>query len=106
MKKALKTIERGTPFTFAGQRWIALEHDPAGRTLCLTEDITEERAFDDGNRNDWGKSSSCNYLNGPFLDNLIDRTASGGPLCGEALRSFGQLLSRDLSVDRDQKLKV
>ena len=25
MKKALKALERGTPFTFAGQRWIALE---------------------------------------------------------------------------------
>lgn len=79
MKKALKALERGTPFTFAGQRWIALERDPAGRTLCLTEDITEERAFDDGNCNDWGKSSSRNYLNGPFLDNLIDEAGSGAP---------------------------
>ena len=76
MKKALKNIDRGTAFDYADQRWIVLEHDPAGRTLCLTEKIIEDRAFDDDNCNDWGKSSSRNYLNGAFLDNLI--AAAGG----------------------------
>ena len=76
MKKALNTIDRGTSFSYAGQRWIALEHDPLGRTLCLTEDIVEDRAFDDGKCNDWGKSSSRAYLNGAFFDNLIE--AAGG----------------------------
>lgn len=76
MKKALKALDRGAAFTFAGQRWIALEHDPAGRTLCLTEDITELRAFDENDCNDWSKSTSRTYLNGPFLDNLIDKVGS------------------------------
>lgn len=76
MKKALKTAPCGTAFNYAGQRWIALEHDPAGRTLCLTEDITELRAFDENNCNDWSKSTSRTYLNGPFFDNLIDKAGS------------------------------
>ena len=77
MKKALKTIARGDAFPYAGQRWIALEHDPLGRTLCLAESIVEDRAFDENNRNNWGLSSSRDYLNGPFLDNLIDKAGSG-----------------------------
>ena len=77
MKQALNTLARGTVFNYAGQRWIALEHNPNGSTLCLTENIIENRAFDDNNCNDWSKSSSRDYLNGPFLDNLIDAAGSG-----------------------------
>lgn len=77
MKKTLSTLTCGTAFDYAGQRWIALEHDASGRTLCLTEGIVERRAFDDDNRNDFGKSSSRDYLNGPFLDNLIDAAGTG-----------------------------
>ena len=35
MKKTLKTAARGTVFPYAGEKWVVLEHDPAGRTLCL-----------------------------------------------------------------------
>lgn len=78
MKKALKALERGTVFSYAGHRWIALEHDfIPNRTLCLLEEILEDRAFDDGNCNNWGKSSSRDYMNGPFLDTLIDKAGSG-----------------------------
>lgn len=77
MKQSIKTLERGTVFDYAGQRWIALEHDNNSGTLCLCENIIENRAFDDNNCNDWGKSSSRDYLNGPFLDNLIDAAGSG-----------------------------
>lgn len=77
MKKALKNLTRGTAFDYAGQRWIVLEHEPHGRALCLTEKIVEDRAFDDSGCNDWGKSSSRNYLNGAFLDNLIEAAGSG-----------------------------
>lgn len=76
MKKALKTAARGTVFPYAGQRWIVLEHDAAGRTLCLTENIVENRAFDEDNRNNFAEASSNRYLNGAFLDNLIE--AAGG----------------------------
>lgn len=73
MKKiALKNAARGTAFDYAGQSWILLENDPAGRTLCLSKDITETRAFDEGNCNNFAVASSNKYLNGPYLDNLVD----------------------------------
>ena len=93
MKKALKTAPRGTAFNYAGQRWIVLEHNATG-TLCLTEKIVEDRAFDDGNCNDFSKSSSLRYLNGPFLDTLID--AAG---CSSAF------LTSELDLTADDGLK-
>lgn len=77
MKKALKAAARGTVFPYAGQRWIVLEHDASGRTLCLSENIVEARAFDEDNRNNFAEASSNRYLNGTFLDNLIE--AVNGP---------------------------
>lgn len=72
MKKiALKNAARGTAFAYAGQRWILLENDD-GRALCLSKDITEARAFDEGNCNNFAVASSNKYLNGPYLDNLAD----------------------------------
>lgn len=93
MKKALKTAPRGTAFYYAGQRWVVLEHNATG-TLCLTEKIVEDRAFDDGNCNDFSKSSSLRYLNGPFLDTLID--AAG---CSSAF------LTSELDLTADDGLK-
>ena len=93
MKKALKTAPRGTTFNYAGQRWVVLEHNATG-TLCLTEKIVEDRAFDDGNCNDFSKSSSLRYLNGPFLDTLID--AAG---CSSAF------LTSELDLTADDGLK-
>ena len=95
MKKALKSSPRGTAFTFAGQRWIALEHEATGRTLCLTEDIVEERAFDVDNCNNFAKASSNTYLNGPFLDNLHE--AAGA--------SANAFLSSELDLTADDGLK-
>ena len=34
MKQALKTLERGTIFEYAGQRWIVLEHNENGGTFA------------------------------------------------------------------------
>ena len=98
MKKALKSSPRGTAFTFAGQRWIVLEHDPAGRTLCLTENIVEDRAFDVDNCNNFSKASSNAYLNGPFLDNLHAAAGAGASAflsseldltAGDGLKHYG-----------------
>lgn len=75
--KALNTLARGTVFDYAGQHWIVLEHNENASTLCLTENIIDYRAFDNNSCNDWSKSSSRNYLNGAFLDNLIDKAGSG-----------------------------
>lgn len=94
MKKALKAAARGTVFPYAGQRWIVLEHDASGRTLCLTENIVESRAFDEDNRNNFAEASSNRYLNGAFLDNLIE--ATGGS------HAF---LSHELDLTADDGLK-
>lgn len=73
MKKiALKNATRGTAFDYAGQSWILLENDD-GRALCLSKDIIETRAFDEGNFNNFAVASSKEYLNGAYLDNLLDR---------------------------------
>lgn len=93
MKKALKTAPRGTAFNYAGQRWVVLEHNATG-TLCLTEKIVEDRAFDAGNCNDFSKSSSLRHLNGSFLDTLID--AAG---CSSAF------LTSELDLTTDDGLK-
>ena len=72
MKKiALKNAARGTAFDYAGQSWILLENDD-GRALCLSKDIIETRAFDEGNCNNLAVASSKEYLNGAYLDNLLE----------------------------------
>jgi hypothetical protein len=94
MKKiALKNATRGTAFDYAGQSWILLENDD-GRALCLSKDIIEKRAFDEGNRNNFAVSSSKEYLNGPYLDNLIDDVA--GP---------NAFLQSELDLTTDDGLK-
>ena len=94
MKKiALKNAARGTAFDYAGQSWILLENDD-GRALCLSKDIIETRAFDEGNCNNFAVASSKEYLNGPFLDTLID--AAG---CSSAF------LTSELDLTADDGLK-
>ena len=95
MKKiALKNAARGTAFDYAGQSWILLENDPAGRTLCLSKDITETRAFDEGNCNNFAVASSNKYLNSPYLDNLVD-----------ACNGANAFLESELDLTTDDGLK-
>ena len=95
MKKiALKNAARGTVFDYAGQSWILLENDPAGRTLCLSKDITETRVFDEGNCNNFAVASSNKYLNGPYLDNLVD-----------ACNGANAFLESELDLTTDDGLK-
>ena len=95
MKKiALKNAARGTAFGYAGQSWILLENDPTGRTLCLSKDITETRAFDEGNCNNFAVASSNKYLNGPYLDNLVD-----------ACNGANAFLESELDLTTDDGLK-
>lgn len=78
MKKiALKNAARGTIFPYAGEKWIALEHEAAGQTLCLRLDLIPNKPFDEDNRNNFAISSSKKWMNGPYLDNLIE--AAPGP---------------------------
>lgn len=94
MKKiALKNAARGTAFDYAGQSWILLENDD-GRALCLSKDIIETRAFDEGNCNNFAVASSKEYLNGAYLDNLID-----------AVKGPNAFLQTELDLTADDGLK-
>ena len=95
MKKiALKNAARGTAFDYAGQSWILLENDD-GRALCLSKDIIETRAFDEGNCNNFAVASSKEYLNGAYLDNLLEDV--NGP---------NAFLTTELDLTTDDGLKT
>ena len=94
MKKiALKNAARGTAFNYAGQSWILLENDD-GRALCLSKDIIETRAFDEGNCNNFAAASSKEYLNGAHLDNLL-----------EGVNGPNAFLTTELDLTTDDGLK-
>ena len=94
MKKALKTAARGTVFPYAGEKWVVLEHDPAGRTLCLRLDLIPNKPFDENNCNNFATSSSKEWMNGPYLDNLID-----------AVKGPDAFLQTELDLTADDGLK-
>lgn len=94
MKKALKTAARGTVFPYAAEKWVVLEHDPAGRTLCLRLEVIPDKPFDEDNRNNFAISSSKEWMNGPYLDNLID-----------AVKGPNAFLQTELDLTADDGLK-
>ena len=94
MKKALKTAARCTVFPYAGEKWVVLEHDPAGRTLCLRLDLIPNKPFDENNCNNFATSSSKEWMNGPYLDNLID-----------AVKGPHAFLTTELDLTADDGLK-
>ena len=105
MKKALKTAPRGTAFNYAGQRWAVLKHNATG-TLCLTEKIVETRAFDEGNCNNFAVASSKEYLNGAYLDNLLEDV--NGPFLDTLIDAAGcssAFLTSELDLTTDDGLK-
>ena len=94
MKKALKTAARGTVFPYAGEKWIALEHETGSRTLCLRLDLIPDKPFDESNRNNFAISSGKEWMNGPYLDNLID-----------AVKGPHAFLTTELDLTADDGLK-
>jgi hypothetical protein len=110
MKKALKAAARGTVFPYAGEKWVVLEHDPAGRTLCLRLEVIPDKPFDEDNRNNFAISSSKEWMNGPYLDNLID--AVKGPhaflqteldlTADDGLKDYGTCIVTIFSLTVDQ----
>lgn len=94
MKKALKTAARGTVIPYAGEKWVVLEHEPAGRTLCLRLDLIPNKPFDENNCNNFATSSSKEWMNGPYLDNLID-----------AVKGPHAFLQTELDLTADDGLK-
>ena len=94
MKKALKAAARGTIFPYAGEKWVALEHEASGRTLCLRLDLIPNKPFDENNCNNFATSSSKEWMNGPYLDNLID-----------AVKGSHAFLQTELDLTSDDGLK-
>lgn len=94
MKKALKAAARGTIFSYAGEKWVALEHEASGRTLCLCLDLIPNKPFDENNCNNFATSSSKEWMNGPYLDNLID-----------AVKGPHAFLTTELDLTADDGLK-
>lgn len=94
MKKSLKTAARGTVFPYAGEKWVVLEHEASGRTLCLRLDLIPDKPFDENSRNNFAISSSKEWMNGPYLDNLID-----------AVKGPHAFLTTELDLTADDGLK-
>ncbi len=75
---AIKVMEvtAGKTVKVAGMNWVVLDHIEGKGTLCLMEDILEERAFHDNQTEDcqnWANSSLRQYLNSEFSARLLDR---------------------------------
>lgn len=67
-------IEVKTEFTLAGIAWTVIQ-TAEGWVKCIASDTIEERAFDADNRNDFAVSDIRAYLNGEFLQRLLDAGA-------------------------------
>lgn len=71
----LGELKRGDKFTAGGIEWLILGHanniggKPAA-THVISSGVVEWRAFDEGNSNNFAKSSLLSYLNGEFLEKL------------------------------------
>lgn len=78
-----------TEFTMGGIAWTIIQTGESW-VKCIASKCVEERAFDKENKNDFAASSLRAYLNGEFLQRLID---AGAP---EAM--FKEFVS-DLTAD-------
>ena len=70
MKENKHGFEPKQEFTMGGIAWTVIQTG-ADWVKCITSDCVEERAFDEGNKNDFAASSLRTYLNGEFLRRLI-----------------------------------
>lgn len=79
MKKKLEAFQRGSTFDLTGINWKVLHVDPPAypnapaNYFCeATEDLFQA-AFDEDGNNDWKGASLRKRLNGPFLEELIEK---------------------------------
>ena len=70
MKENKHGFEPKQEFTMGGIAWTVIQTG-ADWVKCITSDCVEERAFDEGNKNDFAASSLRAYLNGEFLRRMI-----------------------------------
>lgn len=70
MKENKHGFEPKQEFTMGGIAWTVIQTG-ADWVKCIASDCVEERAFDEGNKNNFAASSLRAYLNGEFLRRLI-----------------------------------
>ena len=70
MKENKHGFEPKQEFTMGGIAWTVIQTG-ADWVKCIASECVEERAFDEGNKNDFAASSLRAYLNGEFLRRLI-----------------------------------
>ena len=70
MKENKHGFEPKQEFTMGGIAWTVIQTG-ADWVKCIASDCVGERAFDEGNKNDFAASSLRAYLNGEFLRRLI-----------------------------------
>lgn len=70
MKENKHGFEPKQEFTMGGIAWTVIQTG-ADWVKCIASDCVEERAFDEGKKNDFAASSLRAYLNGEFLRRLI-----------------------------------
>lgn len=73
MEKKLNELKPGARFTYGGVEWVLLDLK-GNHAISITADCVYNRPFDEGNCNDWCKSTLRKELNRGFLSMLI----SGG----------------------------
>jgi hypothetical protein len=67
---SLDVLKAGSFFTYGGQKWILLEKRD-GAALCLAHDVlSENRPFDENNKNDWTISTLREWLNEEYINEL------------------------------------
>ena len=70
MKENKHGFEPKQEFTMGGIAWTIIQTGESW-VKCIASECVEERAFDEGNKNDFATSSLRAYLNGEFLRRLI-----------------------------------
>lgn len=73
----LSEVKEGSRVRIGGIVWDVLKNEE-GKTLCITDEITGYKEFDEENCNDWKKSSLRKFLNTDFLESLLAKMGENG----------------------------
>ncbi|MEG1515353.1 MAG: hypothetical protein RSD95_10750, partial [Clostridia bacterium] len=78
----LGDLERGSLFSYGGIEWALLddpefesEDEDVATALCISADVVCKKALDAKNRNNFKESTLRAWLNGEFIDHLVDHGA-------------------------------
>ncbi|MEG2622191.1 MAG: DUF6273 domain-containing protein, partial [Clostridia bacterium] len=78
----LVDLDRGSLFCYGGIKWAVLDDtefeswdEDVTTALCISADVVCEKALDAKNRNNFKESTLRAWLNGEFIDHLVDHGA-------------------------------